>query len=100
MGAARPAVRWLAATLVLAFACAPSSGTVRGIVVEVDGSFEDVVSFTVLVEGERLDFIPVAGVDYAFPLPHLRDHLRSGEPVVVGWEVRDGERVALSVEDG
>lgn len=100
MGAARLNVSWLAAALIVAFACVPSSGTVRGIVVEVDGSLEQVSSFTLLVEGERLDFATVADGDYDFPLPHLQDHLRSGEPVVVDWEMREGERVAVSVVDG
>lgn len=100
MGAAGLAVRRLAAALALVSACAPSSGTVRGIVVEFDGSLEEVSSFAVLVEGERIEFVTVSDGDYDFPLPHLQDHLRSGEPVVVGWEIRDGDRVAVSVEDG
>lgn len=67
---------------------------------EVEGTLDDVTSFTVLVEGDRLRFVPVAGGDYAFPLSHLQDHVRSGEPVVVGWELVGGERHALSIADG
>lgn len=72
----------------------------RGLVVEVSGDLNDVDSFTVLVEDERIVFVPSPDGDYAFPLAHLRDHLRSGEPVAVGWELVDGEYIATSIDDG
>lgn len=70
-----------------------------GIVVDVRGDLQEVDSFTVLVEGERVDFQVAPDGDFAFPLVHLRDHLRSGEPVVVRWEEDGARRVATFVDD-
>ncbi len=84
----------------LVAACSATSGTVRGLVVAVDGSLTAVEAFTVLVEGEEVIFLPVEDGDYAFPLPHLREHQRAGEPVLVGWESRNDVMYALSLEDG
>ena len=85
------------AVLILA-ACSPTSGTVIGPVVNVDGDLTEVHSFTVLVEGEEMVFITEG--DYGFPLPHLREHLREGAPIRVGWERRGDDLVAISIEDG
>ena len=81
-------------------ACAQTSGTVRGVVVEVEGSLDDVTSFTVLVDGEEIGFVPIEGGDYDFPLSHLRDHLRSGQPVLVTWTREDGVHHAVALADG
>ncbi|MGH8946879.1 MAG: hypothetical protein ACRDVL_12125 [Acidimicrobiia bacterium] len=81
-------------------ACAQTSGTVRGVVVGVEGSLDEVTSFTVLVDGEEVGFVPVAGGDYDFPLSHLRTHQRSGEPVLVTWAMEDGVRHAVALADG
>ena len=67
------------AVLILA-ACSPTSGTVIGPVISVDGDLTEVRSFTVLVEGDEMVFVPIVEGDYAFPLPHLREHLRDGSP--------------------
>lgn len=72
----------------------------RGVVVDVTGDLTTVEDFTVLVEGDPIRFVPTPDGDYAFPLPHLRDHLRTGEPVLVGWELVDGTRRATSLDDG
>lgn len=85
---------------VLVVACAQTSGTSRGIVLEVEGSLEEVNSFTVLVEGEELTFVPVQAGDYDFPLSHLREHQRTGEPILVTWELEDRTRKALALADG
>lgn len=89
---------------VLAFAvvmaCTQTSGTVRGVVTSVEGSLEEVAAFSLLVEGEELRFVSVAGGDYAFALPHLREHRLNGDPVLVGWEMVDNVRYALSLADG
>lgn len=77
----------------------PTSGTMQGIVVDVQGDLTTVTGFTVLVEGDRVEFEPSADGDYAFPLAHLREHLRTGEPVLVGWEIVDGGRVATFLAD-
>ena len=81
-------------------ACNQTEGTARGVVTSVDGSLEDVASFVVLVEGSELEFAPTADGDYDFPLSHLREHQRTGEPVLVGWEIVGSVRYALSLADG
>ena len=81
-------------------ACNQTSGTARGVVTSVDGSLEDVTSFVVLVEGSELEFLPAASGEYDFPLSHLREHQRTGEPVLVGWELVGSVRYALSLADG
>ena len=86
--------------LLLATACAQASGTVIGTVINVDGDLTEVRSFTVLVEGDEMVFVPTDDGVYAYPLPHLRDHLRDGAPVRVGWERRGDQLVATTLEDG
>jgi hypothetical protein len=70
------------------------------VVTEVEGSLSEVESFTVLSDGDEIVFLPVEGQSYEFPLDHLQEHLRSGEPVVVEWEIRDGVHYALAIGDG
>jgi hypothetical protein len=72
---------------------------VIGTVVAVDGDLSIVRSFTVLVEGEQMTFVPVAEGVYAYPLAHLRDHLRDGAPIRIGWERRGEDLVAVFVDD-
>ena len=81
-------------------ACNQTSGTARGVVTSVEGTLQDVSSFMVLVEGSELEFTPSPEGDYAFPLAHLREHQRTGEPVLVGWEMVGSVRYALSLADG
>lgn len=89
------------AGLLLLAACGPqTSGTLQGIVVDVTGDLTTVERFTVLVEGDELVFEPSADGDYDFPLPHLREHLRTGEPVLVGFDTVDGVRIATTLADG
>lgn len=80
--------------------CSQDAGTARGIVTSVDGTLEDVTGFSLLVEGSELDFSPVEDGDYDFPLSHLREHQRTGEPVLVGWELEGSVRYALTLADG
>lgn len=99
----RGLLAFIAAGLLLVACSGPDrnsdSGTVTGIVVDVVGELNDVESFTVLAEGEQHTFTLLPGADYAFPPGHLRDHLRSGDPVRVDWEDRDGARVAVTLDD-
>lgn len=90
----------VALIVALTAACSTDSGTVRGVVIDVTGDLEAITEFTVLVEGDPIVFFPSSTGDYAFPLSHLRDHLRSGEPVLIGYEVVDGRRVATFLDDG
>lgn len=87
-------------TLALVVACSQTSGTARGVVLSVEGSLQDVTAFTVLVEGEEWRMVPVPDGDYEFALPHLREHRLSGQPILVGWELVDNVRYALSLADG
>jgi hypothetical protein len=81
-------------------ACAQNEGTVVGVVIEVDGNLDQVTSFTVLVDGEEMTFLPAENGEYPYPLPHLREHVRTSEPVVVTWERRDGDLYAIELRDG
>lgn len=81
-------------------ACSQASGTARGVVTSVEGTIDEVTAFTLLTEGEELEFVPVEDGDYAFPLSHLREHQRTGEPVFVEWELVGTVRQALSLTDG
>ncbi len=81
-------------------ACSQASGTVIGPVINVEGDLTEVRSFTVLVEGEEMVFVPTADGEYAYPLPHLRVHLLDGTPVRVGWERRGDQLLATTLEDG
>ncbi|MGA7280999.1 MAG: hypothetical protein WBZ40_04375 [Acidimicrobiia bacterium] len=96
------ALCWLVLVLMQAalIACAQTSGTVKGVVISVDGTLDEVDSFTLLVEGDQLTFVPIPDGDYQFPLPHLREHERSGSPVLVGWELVGTVRYALTLADG
>jgi len=86
--------------LITLSACSQTSGTVRGVVTSVEGDLDQVDAFTALVEGSDWRFLPVSEGDYDFPLAHLREHLRTGEPVLVGWEEVGSVRYALSLADG
>ena len=94
--------RWLSLTLLVLLvpACASTTGRTAGVVTEVEGTLTDVESFTVLSDGEETLFFPIEGQEYEFPLDHLRDHLRSGEPVIVDWELRGDQRYVLAITDG
>lgn len=90
----------MAVMVALVASCAQTSGTVVGPVIKVDGSLVDVTGFTILGGGVELDFVPIEGRSYDFPLAHLQEHLRTGEEVVVEWELRNDLRYALSIKDG
>lgn len=88
----------VAAALVLAFL--PSDGgQLTGIVIAVDGDLTTVRSFEVLSDGDRYAFQPAPDGEFAFPLGHLRDHLRTGEPIAVEYEDVDGSLIARRVSD-
>jgi hypothetical protein len=75
--------------------------TVVGRVVEVDGDLSTVESFTIITEdGETLSFEPDPFGRFPFPLPHLRDHLLSGEQLRVDYRpTEDGTLVAVALDD-
>jgi hypothetical protein len=98
-----PAVTVLLAVALLALAgCSDGDEQVaEGVVIEVQGDLTSVTTFTVRTDdGDVLVFRPAASATFhGGPLPHIRDHLTSGLPVVVFYEETDGGLVALSVED-
>jgi hypothetical protein len=102
MGQDRTIARQILTALVLfgLVSCSQGGDTVRGIVVSVDGGISEVTSFEVRADGETLRFGPAPDGDFDFPLVHLRDHLRTGDPVIVGYEVSEGRNLATSVADG
>ncbi|MEX1281345.1 MAG: hypothetical protein AB1Z55_11585 [Acidimicrobiia bacterium] len=82
--------------------CAPpaTSGTATGVVVDVDGDLTSVDSFTITTAlGDRMTFVPAPDGDFAFPLPHLQAHVRSGDPIVVDWAREDDVLWAVSLDD-
>jgi hypothetical protein len=81
--------------------CSEQPGTaVVGVVVDFQGDLVSVESFTVLTpDGTELELVPAADGDFAFPLPHLKEHLATGDPISVRY-VEDGDlRVAVAIGD-
>ncbi|MDH4116090.1 MAG: hypothetical protein OEX04_01575 [Acidimicrobiia bacterium] len=88
-----------AAVFVLSGCGSGDQGTTEGLVVDVVGDLSAVESFSVLDENGTHIYIPSADGDFAFPLPHLREHMISGEAVIVFWQDREGVRYAVKVDD-
>lgn len=88
--------------MVALVACSGSDKTVEGRLAEMEGDLEVVRSFVLLNgDGERLEFMVDPGATFhGGPLSHVRDHLLSGEPVVVFYTEQGGDLVATGVEDG
>ena len=89
--------------VVVASACSEGRETVRGIVIEVEGGIAEVDGFLLrLSDGEQIRLRPADGIlfhDNA-PIGHIRDHLRTGEPIEVEYEVLDdGTAVAWEIRD-
>ncbi len=104
MGQDRAIARWVLIGVVavgaITLAVMPStSGQLSGIVIDVEGDLTEVQSFEVLSDGERFIFEPARDGEFAFPLPHLREHLRTGEPVAIEYERIDGVLMAMRVSD-
>jgi hypothetical protein len=77
------------------------SNTVEGIVSEVTGDLASVESLVILdSNGKSHLFKPEPGLlFYGGPLSHLRDHVVTGQRVVVTFEVGAyGERIAILIE--
>jgi len=75
--------------------------TISGVVTEVTGDLSVVKSFVVLdVEGDSHMFYPEEGLLFlGGPLPHLRDHVLSGQRVTVTFEeTNDGRRIAVLIK--
>ncbi len=81
-------------------ACGTGRGTVTGIVVDVAGDLEEVTAFTVDSGGVEYRFVPASDGTFDFPLPHLRDHMRTAERVRVDYREVPGGLEATAVADG
>jgi hypothetical protein len=99
-------LRRLAAVVVLATtlaACGAGNATLRGVVIDVSGDITTVQDFTLrLPDGTDQRLVPAPGITFhgGAAIGHLRDHLRSGQEIVIEYEVLDdGTWVAVSVED-
>ena len=77
------------------------AGILEGLVVAVDGDLSAVNGFTILSDGQRLDFVPTAGLlfDAHGPLSHLRDHMTAGTPVAVEFRQEGNVLMATAVGD-
>ena len=89
------------ALLVVSCAVAPDDAFVTGVVIAVDGNLTEVASFTIVTpDEEQLIFVPDPdGGNPGFPLVHLSDHIRSGDPVKVHFDERDETLWATWVDD-
>ena len=73
---------------------------VRGVVLEVDGDLTSVESFLLRTdEGEVLRVVPAPDGDFRFPLPHLHDHLRTSEPLLVELDRSHDPPRATAIRD-
>ena len=94
----------LLALLLPVASCGADEDRVTGVVVEVEGDLVSVASFVVVaLDGGRLTFRPGPGLvtfEHGAPLPHLTEHLRTGDPIRVTYRsANDGSLVASMVED-
>ena len=79
-----------------------SDNMLSGIISEVSGDLTTVTGFVVLGEdGSSHRFTPSDGLLFeGRPLTHLREHVVTGQPVVVTFELgASGELIAVHVED-
>lgn len=76
-----------------------TSGQLTGIVIGLDGDLTTVDSFDVLSNGDQIRLVPSTDGDFTFPLGHLRDHLRTGEPIDVEYQLIDGVLMAVRISD-
>jgi hypothetical protein len=88
--AIRSTVALLGVIVVLVSACSgppEAEGEVAGVVTEVTGDLSGVESFVVLdVDGDSYKFVPRSGLEVmGNPPSHLRDHVVSGDPVIVTY---------------
>lgn len=106
----KPAAILAGLALTLAAACGGSEGdggrngesreTVRGVVLEVEGGLTSVDSFVLRTDaGEVLEVIPAPDGDFRFPLPHLHDHRRTSEPILVELDRSTDPPRAAAMQD-
>ena len=86
----------------LVSACAGSTRTVHGVVIEIDGELDDIRGFELVrLDGERITLRVAPDSDFHdLPLSHLNEHRISGAPVIVEYEKRGDELIVLALRDG
>lgn len=80
----------------------PTGATVTGVVIQVEGDLTDVESFEIRLDDRTSRvFVPAPGVlfDGESSLGHLREHIVTGQPVEVRYEMSGQTYVATSVGD-
>ncbi len=78
----------------------PGRETVRGVVLEVKGDLTSIESFVIRTDsGEILEVTPSPEGDFRFPLPHLHDHRRTSEPVLVELDRTVDPPLATAIRD-
>ena len=87
----------------IAASCGGSSDgreEVRGIVLEVEGDLTSVRSFLLRTDdGEVLRVVPAPDGDFRFPLPHLHEHRRTSEPLLVELDRSYDPPLAIGLRD-
>ena len=94
----------LALATLVAGACSSSSerapDTLTGSIVEIErGDSDEIVGLVLEAEGEEWTIQIAEDVELGFDLEHLQEHMDQDLPVTVSLEQRDGDLVALTVED-
>lgn len=77
----------------------PPPDRLVGEIIEVREEEGRVSDFTLEAEGDRWEIRIAQDVDYGFDLTHLYEHRDTGEPVDVLLEEREGNLVALRIDD-
>jgi len=99
----RAALGVAAAIAFLVAACSGTLQTASGIVLQVTGtSVSDISSFVLRTNDGTLITFEVGPVTFdqqSFPPEHLREHQRLALPVLVTYQVQNGQDVALKLED-
>jgi len=97
---------WLAAAVVTVALVLPACGssdsntTVVGVVVDYQGDLLRVDSFVVrTASGAEIELRPAQNGDFAFPLPHLREHMTTADPVEVTFIGEGDSMMAIAVSD-
>jgi hypothetical protein len=77
----------------------PPPDRLVGEILEVREENGRVSEFTLAADGDRWEIGIAEDVDYGFDLDHLYEHRDTGDPVDVLLEERDGDLVALRIDD-
>jgi hypothetical protein len=89
--------------VMLVGACSSSTLTATGVVIQVTGTSPSAISSFLLhtADNQVLSFTvgPVTFDQKSFPPEHLREHQALASPVIVTYQVQDGQNVAIKLAD-